>query len=107
MVPARGEAQIFGAALFFQVMDVSANESTFPIQVITTHMTARSGRYARCCATTVPRFTQVSPASVFEYQFHHPEVIAEDPALTEKKGCYSCQRFPRKPDVPRKCDQRD
>src|SRR5580704_11391169 len=40
----------------------------------------------------------------FAHQFHHPEIIAEDPALTEKKGNYHCQKFPRKPGIPRKWD---
>ena len=61
----------------------------------------------RCCATAIPRLTQVPPASSFEYQFHHPEIIAVDSALMVDPGSYRCHNTPRKPDPPRHWDQRD
>jgi hypothetical protein len=39
--------------------------------------------------------------------FRDPEITAEDPAVAEHLGNPGCPKFPRKPDVPRKWDQRD
>jgi hypothetical protein len=40
-------------------------------------------------------------------RFRDPEIIAEDPAVAEHLGDWGCPKFPRKPDVPRKWEQRD
>jgi hypothetical protein len=39
--------------------------------------------------------------------FRHPEITGVNPAFAVIPGNHSCHRFPRKPDHPRKWDQRD